>query len=387
MSSRKTRVLIECPELIASARVGVVDFLNEIATEIVESRFVRTIDIKKDDIRWADIYVTVRGCESLSYQLAKYAKNNGRRIIYYLDDDLLHVPEDSTAYEFYSCKDTIKYMNKIMGISEYLWGVNDLIKQHYLREGQTWIENKIPCIVEKTDRKVRDPEQINIVYAGSVSHQKLVDEILQPAIAEIIRRYDGKFRFTFIGPKLKLDSKYIENVELMDDYDEYVQYMKNRTFEYGLAVVKSDSFYWHKYYNKYLEYARWGIVGLYTDSMPYSAVIKNGQNGILVENEKWQNAIENLIVSDCYQRMKKQIEMDIHSNFSKKKIQKEFLGNYGKVFTFEARRNIRGIFPSKKLLWVMSRVPLYWHLFGLKTFYIAPYKMIKKITRKRKRDA
>ena len=377
-------MLVECPEFIASARVGVVDFLTTIIPDLVECKFIRTVDIQKKDIEWSDIYISVRGCERLSYELVKYAKKNGRRIIYYLDDDLRNVPKDSTAYGFYSCKDTLKYMSKILEMSEDLWGVNELIKDHYLEQNQKWIGNKIPCYIEKRQKEDRK-NIISIVYAGSVSHQGLVDEILQPAIEIILEKYKGKIKFTFIGPKLRLESDYVENIKLMDDYDQYLRYMRQHTFDYGLAVVGTDSFYWHKYYNKYLEYAKWGIVGIYTNSKPYTYVVENGKNGILVDNENWVQALENIIISDDLRELRNEIREDISENFSEDSIRAEFLSNYGDVFVFETARTVRGVFPCKTILWLTSRFPLYWDLFGWSMVYVAPIKMVKKVIRKSKK--
>ena len=64
MQKRQTHILVECPEYIVSASLGVVECLNPLERAgLCEIRFMRTLSIRSRDLAWADLLVTVRGCE------------------------------------------------------------------------------------------------------------------------------------------------------------------------------------------------------------------------------------------------------------------------------------------------------------------------------------
>ena len=55
---RKTHVLVECPELIASVKVGVLNALAILENNTLQTRFCRTSDMQVCDLQWADILIT-----------------------------------------------------------------------------------------------------------------------------------------------------------------------------------------------------------------------------------------------------------------------------------------------------------------------------------------
>ena len=60
-----------------------------------------------------------------------------------------------------------------------------------------------------------------------------------------------------------------------------------------------------KYFNKYVEYASFGIAGIYTNCEPYIYGIKDRVNGLLVNNitEEWVSAISELIENEQLRKM------------------------------------------------------------------------------------
>ena len=89
MLERLTHVLVECPDLIASVQVGVLNVLAPLEGTICEVRFRETRRIRRKDIQWCDILICVRGCEVSTAMIISEAKRHGRLVFYFLDDDLL----------------------------------------------------------------------------------------------------------------------------------------------------------------------------------------------------------------------------------------------------------------------------------------------------------
>lgn len=145
-----THILVECPELIVSASLGVISALKPMEERgLLQVRFMRTTDIRKKDISWTDTLITVRGCEPLTVNIIKQAKKAGRLIIYYLDDDLLHIPAESLSREYYDDPIIREGMKKSLELADILWVVNPNIKNRYLQFTQgRWIQNRVAKVPE-----------------------------------------------------------------------------------------------------------------------------------------------------------------------------------------------------------------------------------------------
>lgn len=294
-SKRRPHILVECPELIASVRVGVLDPLLLGNGQRFDVRFTRTIDVGPADLVWADILITVRGCEQMTLQIVKEAKRLHRLIVYYLDDDLLHMPEDCSCYASFRDNGQDKTMRDILWRCDVLWGVNLKIRDQYLPlcGGQRWIHNRVPTTIPVSVER-QPSEQIQILYAGSSDHEKSIRQFITPAVVNICKRFEGRVHFTFVGadPGIR-NNPHVTYHRYFDDYNAYRDFVLRGGFSIAMAIVRLENFFQCKYYNKFIEYTAIGAVGIYTDCDLYRQIICDGENGILCENtvEGWENAI------------------------------------------------------------------------------------------------
>jgi len=69
--------------------------------------------------------------------------------------------------------------------------------------------------------------------------------------------------------------------------------MRESHFDIGLAPLNTDDFSKCKYFNKFIEYTTQGITGVYSETEPYTYVVRDGENGFLAGNdpEKWYETI------------------------------------------------------------------------------------------------
>ncbi len=296
-------VLVECPELIASVKVGVLNSLAPFEKlGICNIRFKKTTLIRADDIRWCDILVTVRGCEYVTLRIVRAAKKYKRLIVYYLDDDLLNVPIGEACSKIYYDQVIKKNMLNVIECADILWGVNEKIKDKYLPfcKGARWIFNRVPMNIGVNYELSFLADKIHILYAGSSGHSDMIQNILIEPIRQIAIEYEDKVDFTFIGvnPGIE-DKKNIYYHPVFSKYSEYRNFVESGNFSIGLAAIYTDEFFQSKYYNKFLEYTSIGCVGIYTNVKPYTYVVENKINGILCDNdfEGWYNAIK-LVIDD-----------------------------------------------------------------------------------------
>lgn len=316
-------ILIECPELIVSARLGVVEPLKPLERQgKCQLLFLNTIDIRKKHILWADIVITVRGCETLSAKLVASAKKASRLIIYYLDDDLLHIPEESSAWEYYNDPILQSDLIGMLALSDILWGVNSHIRDIYLpyTHGR-WIENRLPFFYTGVTTRVEKQGPVQILYAGSSDHQILVEDILSPVVRRLLEEYGEQVAFTFIGADPKLNEySQVRYIPFITPYEAYRNFVEKNSFSIGLAPGRYSSFYACKYYNKFIEYTSIGAVGIYTNAEPYTQIVRDGENGILCENtlEGWYVGIRRLLddpilSAKCRDRAVEQLQTEFNA--------------------------------------------------------------------------
>jgi len=280
-----TKILIEEPVFSASAKIGVIDVLNLFAD--ISYKFLPTSSITSEDIMCCDIFITVRGSEYLTYSVVSAAKNAGRFIMYFLDDDLLNVPIGDAVSKTYYDVQVKNYLPKILSLSDVLWCVNPKVGNDYkkfLRNGRV-VVSSVPVLLPQVNALTgfhKDDKVTRFLYAGSKSHSDNVCRIISPALQKIYDEYKDNVHFCFIGADPKLN--FVEFNPFFDDYDEYRSFVLSRHFDYGIAVVGEDEFYQSKYFNKYIEYTQLGCIGIYSDLPPYSTVIKNRENGYMYNN-------------------------------------------------------------------------------------------------------
>ena len=135
-------------------------------------------------------------------------------------------------------------------------------------------------------------KEIRLVYAAAPSHSGLFDKYIGPIIPKLYKRYGDRICFTFISVHPKIDNVQVEYVRGMPLL-EYRNYMKNHHFDIGLAPLLNDEFSKCKYFNKFLEYTTQGIVGIYSNTEPYTYAVDNMRNGLLADNnpDSWYETI------------------------------------------------------------------------------------------------
>ena len=96
----------------------------------------------------------------------------------------------------------------------------------------------------------------------------------------------------------------LKHLPYQDGYDAYTAFMAKCNWDIGLAPMPKSAFHRCKYFNKYVEYASFGIVGVYSNVEPYIYGIRDGENGLLVNNttEEWLNALTKLIEDEKYRK-------------------------------------------------------------------------------------
>jgi len=384
---RPTKILIECPQLIASVRVGVMEPLRLLEQEkCCELRYRDTKEITRGDVAWCDVLITVRGCEYPTLRIVQEARRAGRFLIYFLDDDLLNIPHGNSSTDYYSDNKIKVNLTKIISECDLLWAVNQKVIEKYQKWCGRAVLSKVPAELR------REPPGtdgvFHVLYAGSVDHSGMVQEKLKPAVIKLLAELPGELDFTFIGADPEIRG--LPGVCYYPFYDSYEAYQKavlNGGFSLGLAPAYHTSFYACKYYNKFIEYTQNGIAGLYEDCEPYTQVVRDGENGFLCqgEPEDWYQRIGELLLSrEKVREAAQEAGTQMRAQFSYGSIDRALREAIPELVEYRAKtiQEDAVILPNMRWLFIRERLQMLCRIYGVAAVAVIPWKAIKMIVKR-----
>lgn len=385
----KTNILVECQELLASVKVGVLEPLKPLLKkDNVDIRFKRTLDVVDADIAWCDILITVRAVEYATLKIVEKARSLNRYIIYFLDDDFLGLPSNLPGCEIFEDKKIKQNIIRILKLSDILWCVNDLIGKKYgIYTKKGYIVSKVPVNIKIKEKEHID-KRVKVLYAGSESHTPLVEEYLKPLAIKLSKEFGDKVELTFIGAIPKIDLNSFDNIRIIksfENYEEYREFVEKENFDIGLAVVGQEDFYRYKYYNKFIEYTSIGCVGVYTDSEPYKSIVDNFKNGVLTSNLDWYKNVSLLIKNrELRETCLKNSTDLLYKDFNYENVSEELKTNIPELIEYRAPKiDIKNVKLSNlKMIFMRERFFYFFRKYKLMAILIIMQKVIKKIHKK-----
>lgn len=262
----------------------------------INYKFVISHFTNKKNIEWADIIIFLRSDSDIDAYVAKLAKKAGKHLVYVLDDDILNVPSYLSSASYYLLPSTQNNIKTIMSYCDTFLTTSPVLKEKY-----GGLFENVFLISEPSLNRIdtKEPnEKIKIGFAGSIDRAQDLNQILEGTIGKIVEKYGNSIEIEIMGAKPDFVDKYhLTHLPYQDGYDAYTAYMAKCNWDIGLAPMPNTQFHRCKYFNKFVEYASFGIAGIYSNLEPYVYGIKNEENGLLVNNttDEWFNAICKLI--------------------------------------------------------------------------------------------
>ena len=259
--------------------------------------------INKRNVEWADIIVFLRSDSDIDAYVSKIARKAGKKLIYVMDDDLLNVPDYLSSSPYYLLPSTQHNIRTIMSNCDTFLTPSPVLLEKYGPDFKYKYNIAEPSL--NRIRKKEKNDKVKIGFAGSIDRAQDLNEILEEAITQIVEKYGDSIEIEVMGAHPDfVDKLGLKHLPYQDGYDAYTAYMAKCNWDIGLAPMPLSEFHRCKYFNKYVEYASFGIAGIYTNCEPYIYGIKDHQNGLLVNNttEEWVNAISELIDNEELRR-------------------------------------------------------------------------------------
>lgn len=291
---RQLHVLLLYRSMIPSIRLCGHGQMQILARDkAIEYRFKTVYSVSRKELEWADIVLLGRLDGWYEYRLVKALKECGKYLIYIMDDDLLDIPVGLSVSQYYQRKDVQSQIRAMIDMSGAILSTSRLLLEKYGQGKERLLTDGFAVDpVAYTSRTEHVP--IRIGFAGSMDRQSDVETILCYALRKVKERYGDRVSIEFFGvaPAFASEINAIV-IPYVDNYDLYRDKLNERQWDIGLAPMAETPFHSKKYYNKFIEYAAAGIVGIFSAVEPYLQLQKETEIGIFCENrpDEWYQAI------------------------------------------------------------------------------------------------
>jgi len=232
-------------------------------------------------------------------------RRNGAKLVYQMDDDLLHLPGDVPAT---AAKREIAsfFVHEADGLIVSTPALRARYAAH--KETICVIGNALDeqLLVKADIVPLVEPERVILGYMGTHTHDADL-LLLLPALAELARSTTLLLELQIIGALV--DPETIAQLSqlpfpvrrIQPPTPEYPQFLPwftgNLRWDIALAPLCDTSFNRTKSDIKFLDYAALGTAGIYSDLPVYSESVRQGKTGLLAANDtdSWVAALHTLI--------------------------------------------------------------------------------------------
>jgi len=248
--------------------------------------------VTSKELDWCDVCYAIRPASVYMLRIMQAVKKAGKLFVSTYDDDFLDMPRGSTE------RWKTEYVRQCLVNSDVVVTCNPLLLQKYKKIAPCPLYIILDAHVLEQDIKVVPiiKDRIRIVYAAGKDHTELFDQYIKPSINDIFDKFGHRVSLTLMGVEPRLDGlNHTKQIEVIPTkpLDEYNEYMAGHDFDIGLSPLPDTPFCNRKYFNKYIEYSKNGILGVYSRCLPYTLVVKDHVNGILTDNtvSGWKKSI------------------------------------------------------------------------------------------------
>ncbi|MBQ6478091.1 MAG: hypothetical protein IJI44_01850 [Erysipelotrichaceae bacterium] len=314
----------------------------------IEYRFLMAARINTRDLSWADIIVFVRSESDLEAYTAKLCAGK-KHMVYVLDDDLLNLPDYVSSAKYYHQENIHNNILKIMELCNTFMTPSRVLLEKYGKGFQNSFLLNEPSLSAISKKQKND--KVRIGFAGSIDRTQDINHILEECLIKVMEKYGDKVSIEFMGARPKIVDDYdLKYIPYQDSYKKYTEIVQEANWDIGLAPMPDTPFHACKYFNKYVEYASFGIAGIYSDLKPYVYGIRNRENGLLVKNttEDWYQAICLLIEDEKLRdKISRECIREANTVYSLETLSRDYFDKITYAYEMKTAEEIRGLWKFK----------------------------------------
>ncbi|MEA5400719.1 glycosyltransferase [Synechococcus sp. BA-124 BA4] len=214
-----------------------------------------------------------------------------------MDDDLLDIDGFEVLPHKYANKLRRLAWSKrftILDWCEELWVSTPVLAERYASL------NPVLIPLRPQLRVLAQVKSFSIGYHGTASHrQELL--WLYPLILKVQERYSHTLIDLYGDEEMRRLYGSVPRVRVHQPvpWERYLQLTASQRLDCLLCPLMDNGFNRARAAVKFFDAARLGAAGLYSDKLPYSALVKHGEDGLLLSDQRdqWLNAIDRLLTN------------------------------------------------------------------------------------------
>lgn len=255
----------------------------------------------KYDILWIQLSVS-----PMLLGIAEEAKKAGVKIVYDIDDRFESIPESNPASNFYKGK-KVDQIWKIIEMADLVTVSTEPLAEFIRpRARKVSVLPNMPAAGLWPSHASINPREFRILWAGSPTHGHDL-AIVAPSLQKLLKKYDGKVRFICFGEQvpepLMEVRQFVDLIEFVE-FEHYAQKLLNVGANVAIAPLEKNDFNDCKSAIKYFEYSICQYPSLLSPVGEYEKIVeKNGAPAVLVEDDCWDEALE-----DCLGKFNEHLE-------------------------------------------------------------------------------
>jgi processive 1,2-diacylglycerol beta-glucosyltransferase len=240
-----------------------------------------------------------------SYEkIVSLARESHKPVLMDIDDLLFELPDDHPDRKSHYYSEALLPMLQAVMEVDLLTVATTSLRDYLLQYNQNiqvfpnYLVDDLWSIKAPADIQPAG-DSITIGYMGGPTHAPDLAYIL-PVLEAIYKKYYPRVRFHFWGIEAPASLKDVSQVSWCPPksytYQDFASYFQSQTADIMIAPLVDTLFNSCKSCVKYLEYSAIGVPGVYSKVAPYTAVIKDGKDGMLAStHQEWEQALSRLI--------------------------------------------------------------------------------------------
>jgi len=383
MHDKRSHVLLIYQRMIPSVRLcGHLQMEHLASQGRLEYRARAEKELTNADLSWADIVILGRLDSLMSTVVLRKLKEAGKKLLYILDDDLLNVPGELRSGMHYQAAEIRKHIELHLQLCDGVISPSPILLDKYAGKDKLRILIEEPS-VEPVPYEPHGEGPVKIGFAGSVDRKGDVERLLSPALHALKKEYGEGVQLEFFGaiPDFAKDLG-AKAIPYTDSYDDYRRTLNSLRWDIGLAPMPDTPFHACKHYNKFVEYAAAGVVGVYSDVQPYTRLKGRTEAAVFCPNETdaWLSALRRLVENTGEREaLRRDVIAFVEKEMSVAASAKGMLRQLPEAGESKEVRSV--VVRFAKIAWPVLRLMEVCAIYGWKTPVVVVQKVLRKFIR------